>query len=269
MTDFLNYDFMRNALLAGILSSIACGIIGTLVVINRLSSLSGGIAHTAYGGLGLSVFFKLPLLLGAMIFSLMSTFIMGYISSEKKERSDTLIGVIWAMGMAFGIIMIDLSKGYYADILSFLFGSILAVSNNSIIFLLIIDILCVLTITLFYKEIIAFSYDEEFAQICGIRVKLLYYFLLVLITFCIIGLIRIVGLILVIALFTIPPSIAELFTNKIKNIIIYSTILGIFFTIFGLIVSYYLNLTAGATIILILGISYFCSFCGKKIICKK
>jgi zinc transport system permease protein len=257
MLDLLHYDFMRNALLAGLLVSIACGIVGSLVVVNRLSSLSGGIAHAAYGGLGLAVFFKWPLLAGAMLFSLAASWVMGYVTSEKKERADTTVGVVWAIGMAFGILMIDLTKGYHADIMSYLFGSILAVPGQSIFFMAGLDVAILAIVALLYKELVALSYDEEFALISGVPVKALYYLVLVLIAACVVVLIRVVGLILVIALFTIPASIAELFTRKLSRIMIISCLLGMAFTIAGLFLSYYFDLTSGATIILVAGICYF------------
>jgi zinc transport system permease protein len=257
MLDLLHYDFMRNALLAGLLVSIACGIVGSLVVVNRLSSLSGGIAHAAYGGLGLAVFFKWPLLAGAMLFSLAASWVMGYVTSEKKERADTTVGVVWAVGMAFGILMIDLTKGYYVDIMSYLFGSILAVPGQSIFFMAGLDAAILVIVVLLYKELVALSYDEEFALISGVPVKALYYLVLILIALCVVVLIRVVGLILVIALFTIPASIAELFTRKLSRIMIISCLLGMVFTITGLFLSYYFNLTSGATIILVAGICYF------------
>ncbi|HUI93277.1 MAG TPA: metal ABC transporter permease [Chitinivibrionales bacterium] len=257
MLDLLHYDFMRNALLAGLLVSVACGVVGSLVVVNRLSSLSGGIAHAAYGGLGLAVFFKWPLLSGAMLFSLAASWVMGYVTAEKKERADTMVGVVWAVGMAFGILMIDLTKGYYADVMSYLFGSILAVPGQSILFMAGLDAAVLAVVALLYKELVALSYDEEFALISGVPVRALYYLILVLIALCVVVLIRVVGLILVIALFTIPASIAELFTRKLGRIMVISCGLGMAFTISGLFLSYYFNLTSGATIILVAGTCYF------------
>jgi zinc transport system permease protein len=256
---------MRNALLAGLLVSIACGIVGSLVVVNRLSSLSGGIAHAAYGGLGLAVFFKWPLLAGAMLFSLVASWVMGYVTSEKKERADTTVGVVWAIGMAFGILMIDLTKGYYVDIMSYLFGSILAVPGQSIVFMAGLDVAILVIVALLYKELVALSYDEEFALISGVPVKALYYLVLVLIALCVVVLIRVVGLILVIALFTIPASIAELFTRKLSRIMIISCLLGMVFTISGLFLSYYFDLTSGATIILVAGVCYFVANLVKRL----
>ncbi len=268
MLDILHYEFMRNALLAGVLVSVACGVVGSLVVVNRLSSLSGGIAHAAYGGLGLAVFFRWPLLAGAMLFSLAASWIMGYVTAEKKERADTTVGVVWALGMAFGILMIDLTKGYFVDLMSYLFGSILAVPGQSIVFMAGLDVFILVTTLLLYKELVALSYDEEFALISGVPVRALYYLVLMLIALCVVVLIRVVGLILVIALFTIPASIAELFTRKLSRIMIISSLLGMVFTITGLFLSYYFNLTSGATIILVAGVCYFAAVLLKRLMKK-
>ena len=264
MFDFLHFDFMRTALISGVLVSIACGIVGSLVVVNRLSSLSGGIAHAAYGGLGLAVFLRWPPLLGAVLFSLVASGVMGYVSQRNKERSDTIIGVVWAAGMAFGILMIDLSKGYYVDMMSYLFGSILAVPWESLVFMAVLDIIIVLVVVLLFKEFVGMSYDEEFSFINGVPVKTLYYILLLLIAMSVVLLIRVVGLILVIALFTIPASIAEMFTKNLKRIMFIASGLGIVFTLSGLMLSYFLDFTSGATIIIVAVAAYCAALAWSK-----
>ena len=265
MIDLLNYEFMRNALLTGLLVSIAAGIVGTLVVVNRLSFLAGGVAHAAYGGLGLSAFLGWPPMAGTVPFSLVSSLLMGFISRKKKERADTVIGVMWAVGMAIGIILIDLKPGYIVDLMSYLFGSIMAVPAESLLWMGALDLVIITIVVILYKEILGMSYDEEFAIISGIPVTTLYYLILCMIALSVVMLIKAVGLILVIALFTIPASIAEMFTNDLKRMMLLSVILSIIFTFFGLIISYYLDLTAGATIILFACAGYGVSFLVKKI----
>ncbi len=265
MIDFLQYEFMRNALLSGILVSIAAGIVGTLVVVNRLSFLAGGVAHAAYGGLGLSAFLGWTPMAGTIPFSLGSSILMGIISRRKKERADTVIGVMWAVGMAIGIILIDLSPGYYVDLMSYLFGSIMAVPAASLVWMAVLDIIIIGLVVLLYKEILGMSYDEEFALISGIPVTAIYYLILCMIALSVVMLIKAVGLILVIALFTIPASIAEMFTNDLKLMMLLSCALGVVFTVFGLILSYNLDLTAGATIILFACVGYGIAFALRKI----
>jgi zinc transport system permease protein len=260
MLDILHYDFMRNALAAGLLVSVACGVVGTLVVVNRLSFLAGGIAHAAYGGLGLAAFLGWSPMAGTVPFSLVASLLMGTVSRRRKERSDTVIGVMWALGMAIGIVLIDLKPGYYVDLMSYLFGSILAVPRESLVFMAALDAVILVTVCGLYKELLGMSYDEEFSLISGVRVSLLYYVMILLIAFTVVMLIRVVGLILVIALFTIPASIAEMFTKSMRRMMVIATALGMAFTLSGLFLSYFWNLTSGATIILVAGAAYIVCF---------
>jgi zinc transport system permease protein len=259
MWDALQFEFMRNALLAGVLVSLACGVLGTLVVVNRIVFISGGIAHAAYGGIGLAFYFGIPPATGAAVFSLFVSAIMGVASLKSRERADTIIGVMWALGMALGIILIDLTPGYGADLMSYLFGSILSVPRSSIVWMGLLDFVVVAVVTFFYKEFIAMSYDEEFSFVVGIPVKTLYFLLLTLISLAVVMIIQVVGLILVIALLTIPPYIAEKYTASLGRMMVLSSLLGTFFTLVGLWLSYAYNLTSGATIIMVAGVAFFLS----------
>ena len=261
MWDALQFEFMRNALLAGMLISITCGIIGTLVVVNRIVFISGGIAHAAYGGIGLAFYTGLPPAFGAALFSVVVSMIMGIVSIKSKQRADTIIGVMWAVGMALGIILIDLTPGYNVDLMSYLFGSILSVTGSDIWFMLLLDIVILLVILAFYKEFIAMSYDEEFSFVVGIPVRTLYFALLGMISLSVVVIIRVVGLILVIALLTIPPSIAEKYTTSLGKMMLHSSLLGMLFTLTGLWLSYNYNLTSGASIIMVAGTGFFISLC--------
>jgi zinc transport system permease protein len=255
----LQFEFMRNALLAGILVSISCGVLGTLVVVNRIVFISGGIAHAAYGGIGIAIYAGIPPFLGASLFSLGVSMIMGLVSVRDKHRADTIIGVMWALGMALGIILIDLAPGYQVDLMSYLFGSIMTVPGTDLWFMALLDGAILFVVFFFYKEFLAMSYDEEFSFVVGIPVKVLYLILLAMISLSVVVTIRIVGLILVIALLTIPPFIAEKFTNSLGKMMVFSTLLGILFTILGLFFSYRYNLTSGATIIMVAGMAFFIS----------
>lgn len=257
MWDALQFEFMRNALLAGILASISCGIIGSLVVANRIVFLSGGIAHAAFGGIGLAFYLGFSPTLGAALFSVAVSMIMGAVSLKSKHRADTIIGVLWAVGMALGIILIDLTPGYNVDPMSYLFGSILSVSKSDIWFMVPLDMVIVLVTLAFYREFIAMSYDEEFAFVVGVPVRPLYFVLLCMTALSIVMIIRVVGLILVIALLSIPPYIAEKYTSSLGKMMVLSSLLGIFFTLVGLWLSYNYDFTSGATIILVAGVAFF------------
>ena len=259
MIEALQYEFMRNALVAGLLASVLCGIMGTLVVVNRIVFLSGGIAHAAYGGIGLAFFFGWPYLVGTIGFSLAAALVMGAISMKSKHRADTVIGVIWALGMALGIILIDLTPGYNVDLMSYLFGSILTVPASELWVMGIMGALIAALVFFFYQDLLALSYDEEFARIRGVPVKALYLALIALLAVTIVMVIQVVGLILVIALLTIPPYIVEKYAKSLLQMMIGSSLLGVLFTVCGLWLSYRLDLTSGAAIIAVAGIGFFIS----------
>ncbi|NES83598.1 MAG: metal ABC transporter permease [Moorea sp. SIO2B7] len=259
MIEALQFDFMKNALSAGILVSIACGIIGTFVVINRIVFISGGITHAAYGGIGLGYFLKFNPVFGAIIFSLAAALGMGVVQRHTKQRTDTIIGVIWALGMAIGIILIDLTEGYKADLMSYLFGSILAVPKSDLLIMLILDTIIVALVVLLYKELLAISFDENFAIVRNVPVEGIYLMLLCAIALTVVMMMRVVGLIMVIALLTMPAAISGQFVKDMKQMMVLASILGIIFTTTGLWLSYFLNLSSGATIILVSGIAYFLS----------
>ena len=260
MIQALQYEFIRNALAAGLLASVICGIMGTLVVVNRIVFLSGGIAHAAFGGIGLSFFLGWPYLVGTMGFSIAAAMVMAAVSLKAKHRADTIIGVIWAVGMAFGIILLDLTPGYNVDLMSYLFGSILAVPRLDLWIMLMVGALIGGFVIYFYKDLLAISYDEEFARIRGVPIRALYFTLIGILAIAIVLIIRIVGLILVIALLTIPPFMVEKYAKSLFQMMMGSSLLGALFTIIGLWLSYAFNLTSGASIILVAGISFFLFF---------
>jgi zinc transport system permease protein len=259
MLEALQFEFMRNALLAGLLTSVACGVIGTFVVVNRIVFLSGGIAHAAYGGIGLAFFFGLPFVVGTLGFALLIAMVMAAVTLKARHRSDTIIGVLWAVGMALGVILLDITPGYNVDLMSFLFGSILAVPTSDLWLMLVLNVLILLTVSYFYNDFLALSYDEDFAKVRGVRVTLLYFLLLAMVAFSVVMIIRIVGLILVIALLTIPPYIAEKYSASLRGMMLLSFFLSCFFTTAGLWISYLFNLTSGATIIMVAGLCFFIS----------
>jgi len=259
MWDALQFDFMQNALIAGIMVSILCGIIGTLVVVNRISLLAGGIAHSAYGGIGLALYFGTSPALGAASFAVVIAVVMGAVNLTSKHRSDTVIGVLWATGMALGIIFVDITPGYNVDLMSYLFGSILTVAKADIWIMMLFNVAIILVVSFFYKEFLAISYDEEFAFVIGIPVTLFYFALLIMTALSVVITIRLVGLILVIALLTIPPYIAENYVHSLGTMMVFSALLGIFFTVCGLYISFNYDLTSGAAIIMVAGTAFFVS----------
>jgi zinc transport system permease protein len=259
MIEALQFDFMRHALAAGLLASVICGIMGTLVVVNRIVFLSGGIAHAAYGGIGMAFYFGWSFLLGTLGFSLAAAMVMAAVSLKAKHRADTIIGVIWAVGMASGIIFIDLTPGYHVDLMSYLFGSILTVPESDLYIMLAIGAGIAFLTAYYYEDMLAMSYDEEFAQIRGVPVKGLYFGMIALLAATIVMVIQVVGLILVIALLTIPPFIVERYARSLLQMMAGSILLGAVFTTSGLWLSYRFNITSGASIILVAGIAFLIS----------
>ena len=267
--DALQYEFMRNALVAGLLASVICGIMGTLVVVNRIVFLSGGIAHAAYGGIGLSFFLGWPYLVGTLGFSFSAAMVMAAVSLKAKHRADTIIGVIWAVGMACGIILLDLTPGYNVDLMSYLFGSILTVPPSDLWVMLIVGVFISGFVIYFYKDLLAISYDEEFARIRGVQIRALYFGLIGMLAVTIVLVIQVVGLILVIALLTIPPFMVETYAKSLFQMMIASSLLGAVFTISGLWLSYAFDLTSGASIILVAGVAFFLSFLVDRFIIRR
>ncbi len=251
MLEVLQYDFIQNALIAGVLISIAAGIIGSLVVVNKITFLTGGIAHSSYGGIGLAIYLGLPVLFGATVFAVLTAVIIAIITLNNRNRIDAIIGMMWASGMAIGIIFVDLTPGYNVDLMSYLFGSIIAVSNDDLIYMTALDIFIVSTVVFFYKQILAVSYDSEFATLRGINIKFFYTLILILAALCVVAAIKAVGLILVIALLTIPTYLAESFASRLSTMMVISSILATIFTILGLVVSYIYDISSGASIIMV------------------
>ena len=259
MLEALSFEFMRNAVLAGILAGVACGIIGSLVVVNRIVFISGGIAHAAYGGVGLAFFLGVAPLWGILGFSVGAAAVMAGVSLKAKHRADTIIGVLWAAGMAVGVILVDLSPGYNVDLMSYLFGSILTVPSSDLWVMLGINCFVILSVWYFYHDLTALSFDEEFARVRGAPVTGLYFLLMIMIALSVVMIIQVVGLILLIALLTIPPYIAEGYAKSLKGMMFISILLNLVFTVIGLWLSYKFDLTSGPAIILTATTAFFIS----------
>jgi len=263
MSEFLTAlseePFLQVAVLAGLLASLGCGLIGTFVVVKRITFIAGGIAHSVLAGMGASAYFGFDPLLGALMAAIISALLIGWIRLSWKEQEDTLIGALWAMGMAIGLIFIDQTPGYDSQLMSYLFGNILLVSTEDLWFMAILDIILVGIITLFYHQFLAVIFDEEFARLRGLPVNLFYLLLLCLIAVTVVLLIHVVGLILVIALLTLPAAIAGHYVHSLGGMMLIATLLGCVFTTGGLALSYGPDLPAGPTMILLAGFTYVIS----------
>ncbi len=261
----LKYTFLQHAIIGVFLASIICGIIGTIIVEKKLVMLSGGIAHTAFGGIGMGYFLKIEPIIGALIFAIASSFGIVTIKEKSKVNADSIIGMFWVLGMALGILFISFTPGYPPDISSYLFGDILTISKFDLYIMVILDCIVIFMLIGFFNYIKAYLFDKEFLDIIGINVKLIEYMIFLFIAFSVVVLIRVVGIMLVIALLTVPPIISKLFTSNLKKIMGLSIILGLLFSLFGLLVSYKLHIASGATIIIVAVCSYIISLIIFKI----
>lgn len=267
---FLQYVFIRHAVFGIILASFVCGIIGTIIIEKKLVMMSGGIAHTAFGGIGMGYYLGIEPIIGALIFAVLSSIGITKINKSTNTDSDVLIGMFWSLGMAIGILFIAFTPGYPPDMTSYLFGDILKVSNMDITIMSAVDIVVICLIVIFFNYFKFYLFDDEFISILGIKKNVLEYILYILIACTIVVLIKVVGIILVIALLTVPPAIAKQFTYNLKKIMIISCILGIIFGLVGLILSYYFNIASGGSIIITSVISYMIiTFIKKKCVKNK
>ncbi|MFP4193877.1 MAG: metal ABC transporter permease [Desulfosalsimonas sp.] len=268
MIEALQFEFMQNALIAGLFASLICGVIGTFVVVNRLVFLAGGIAHAAYGGIGLALFLGIPYIIGTLGFSLGAALVMTAVTLTATHRTDTFIGVLWAVGMAVGVILTDLTPGYNVDLMSYLFGSILAVPPADILWMTILGAAVLILSLYYYRDLVAISYDVEFAQLRGVPVRGLYFLFMALVAVSIVFIIRVVGLILVIALLSIPPHIAEKYAGSLGAMMVIAVLLSVIFNIAGLWLAYIFDLTSGPCIILAAAAGFFISIAADLIILK-
>jgi len=256
----LSQVFLQHALLAGVLAGIGCGVMGTYVVVKRINFLAGGIAHSVLAGMGIAYFLGKSPLIGAIVSALVAALLIGWIKLRWREDEDTIIAAVWSIGMAIGVIFIAKTPGYSVDLMSYLFGNILMVSAEELYIMLLLDVILLVTVSVFYKQFLIVCFDEEFARLRGVNVQFFYLLLLCLVALTVVLLIQVVGLILVIALLTLPAAIAARYQSSLKNIMLLATVLGMLFSCIGIVVSYEPDLPAGATIILIAGVSYILSF---------
>ncbi len=247
----LDYAFMRNALLAAVLASIAGGIIGTIAIEKKLISMSGGIAHASFGGIGLGYLLGFEPIIGGLAFAVGISALIAKIPPNTRMKADTMTGILWSFGMALGILFIALRPGYMPDMTSYLFGDILSVSTQSLVLMAVFTGALVLVFTMFFNHMALYLFDEEYAAAAGIKTSVLKWVTYIIIPVGIIVLLRIVGILLTIALMTIPVSVAKMFFRSFGRVIIFSIVFSLLFCLAGLTVSYYINIPSGVCIIVL------------------
>nr|WP_321523081.1 metal ABC transporter permease [uncultured Macellibacteroides sp.] len=252
MTDLLQYAFFQNALLGSLLTAIACGIVGTYIVSRRLVFITGGITHTSFGGLGIGFYAGVNPILTALIFSVMSAFGVEWVSRKQGIREDSAIAGFWSLGMALGVIFIFLTPGFAPNLSAYLFGNILTISYTDILWIGVLAAVLIIFFLLFHREILYVAFDNDFAVTQRLPVKLVEYTMMFFIAVTIVLSIRLVGIMLLMSMVTIPQITINLFTSNFNKIILGSVVLGFLGCLAGLILSYFLNVPSGAFIILVL-----------------
>ncbi len=265
VVELLSYTFFRNALWGSLLASIACGIIGSYVVARRMVFISGGITHASFGGIGIGFFFGFNPVLSALVFSVLSAFGIQWLSKNQNVREDSAIAVFWSLGMALGIILIFLSPGYAPNLSEYLFGNILTISQTDIMLLGILSVVLVIFFTYFYRAILNTAFDKEFAKTRGVPVAFLEYTLIMLVAVTIVLSIRLVGIVLLISLLTVPQMTANIFTNRFSKIMLGSVLISFVGCIAGLLLSYFLNVPSGAFIIFVLIVIFLGAKLGERV----
>lgn len=248
-TSLFQYDFFIRGMLGALFASITAGIAGTYIVTRKMVFLTGGITHASFGGIGIGYYAGISPIAGAAVFGILSAFGIEYLSVKQKVKEDSAIGILWALGMATGIIFIYLTPGYAPNLMSYLFGSILTVTKADILALGALSAVLIIYFGMFYRTILYISFDENFARTYSPGVNIFKYVTTALMALTIVLNIRMAGVILVISLLTIPPNIAMIFTRKYKNIVILSVLTGLAGTIAGYFISFHAGIPVGATVI--------------------
>jgi zinc transport system permease protein len=255
----LDNPFLQMALWAGLLASVASGLIGSYVVVKRISFIAGSIAHSILGGIGFCLWLQkswLHPMMGAAFGAIASALLLGWIQQRFRQREDALIAAIWSTGMAIGVIFIALTPGSTVELMNFLFGNILWVSSTDLLSLAALDLVTIAFVAYYYRPFLALCFDEEQAILQGVPVRRLYLLLLCLVALSIVLLIQVIGTILVLALLTIPATLAGLFTSQLRPMMALACGFGVLFSFFGLGAAYELNWPPGATIALLAAVVY-------------
>jgi zinc transport system permease protein len=267
MMEFLQYAFMQRAFIAGILIAIICAVIGVFLVLRRMSLMGDGLAHIAFGGIAAGMFFNTYPLLSALVFSVLAALGIQKLK-EMKVYGDAAIAIFFSFGLAIGVVLVSFSHGFNADLFSYLFGSILAVSETDILLILAVGVATIAVIMLFYKELFYITFDEESARAAGIPVERLNTMLVVLTAVAVVLSMRIVGILLVSSFIVIPASISLLLHRSFKQTIGIAGLTAVASVVVGLVMAYYLDLAAGGAIVLVLVAAFAMALVYKNLLAK-
>ena len=257
-------SFLQIALVAGWCAALSCGVVGSIVVVRRIAFLAGGIAHAALGGMGLACYFGADPMLGASLAAVLSALLIGWISLKARQHEDMLIGAVWAIGMAIGILAIARTPGYNTDLMTYLLGSLLMVTPTQVWMMLGLNALMLVLLGMFYRPLLATLHDEEFARLRGLPTTALYLGLLVIVALAVVILLQAVGLVLVMALLTLPAATALLWSGSLSRMMLFATVLAAAAIAGGLGVAYETDSPAGATIVLCSAAIYLLALLAKR-----
>lgn len=266
LIELFSYDFFQKAFFAAVFASISCGIIGSYIVSRRIVFISGGITHASFGGIGLAFLLGFNPLVGAVLFAVASALGIQFFTKVAEIREDSSIAIWWSLGMALGIIFVFMTPGYTPNLMSYLFGNILTVTNSELWWMLILNVVIISFFVLFFRNILYVAFDEEFARTAGLPVQLYNYLIIILIALTVVLNIRVVGIILILSLLTIPQASANLFTKDFRKLLILSSVFAFVGTIAGLFISYFMDIPSGAAIIFTLVLMFGILRIGKSFV---
>ena len=255
LQEVLQYKFLIHAVVASVLCGVACGMVGTYVVCRRLVFLSGGITHSSFGGIGIAYYLGLNPLLGAFCFAVLSAIGIEACAADKRIREDSAIGLIWSLGMAVGIIFVYMTPGYAPNLMSFLFGNILSVTVSDLIGMAVVVAAVVVVFALFYRPVMYVAFDREYAASQNVPTRWIGYLMAVLIAVTIVISIRVVGIVLLISLLTMPAVIANQLTRSFGRMMVGASVVAVVGTLIGLYASYLLDIPSGAATIFVLTVA--------------
>lgn len=263
--DLLDYEFFRNALLAVVILSVASAMIGTYIVTRRLVAISGGVTHACFGGLGLGYFLGINPILTAALFAVGSSVGVEWMSNRYRVREDSAIAVVWAVGMATGVIFVFMTPGYVPELNSFLFGNILTITRSDLWLFAAFTALLIVFFALYFKQIVVCAFDRDYARVSGLPVKFVNYTMTVLVAVCIVLTIRLVGIMLLMSLFSLPQLTAELFSKRFKGMVVWSIVISLVTCVSGLLLSTLGDVPCSAIIVAIMAGTFFVARAGVSL----
>jgi len=265
MIELLSYEFMQRAIVAGVFVAILCALVGMFVVLRGISFMGAGIAHSAFGGVALGIFLGVNPIMVAFLFSICIALLIGVVSRGGRISEDSAIGIAFPISMAFGVVLIGLTKGYTMNLFGYLFGNILTVTSSDLSYIILLGAFVLACVVVFYRQLIYICFDEESAKASGIKTERLHYLLLILISITVVGAMKVVGIVLVSALLIIPAAASLQLFRNLTLCILTSLLIGVGAVICGIMTSYYLNIATGGTIVLVCGLVFTILFVYNKV----